>query len=129
MRLPKTSRAALLNDLDIQAIVQSLGRGNLQWLSAPAGNWERAVPEKAPLLAALKLLGFENLIASAIDEHQRISGEEIDSFIGERLAFIREKNWAEADRIRDELSAKGIQLKDGKDPETGERVTTWEVKR
>ncbi len=34
-----------------------------------------------------------------------------------------------ADRIRDELLAQGIQLKDGKDPETGERVTTWEVKR
>jgi cysteinyl-tRNA synthetase len=47
----------------------------------------------------------------------------------DRLAFIREKNWAEADRIRDELLAQGIQLKDGKDPATGERVTTWEVKR
>ena len=46
-----------------------------------------------------------------------------------RLAFIRDKNWAEADRIRDELLAQGIQLKDGKDPATGERVTTWEVKR
>ena len=46
-----------------------------------------------------------------------------------RLAFIAAKNWAEADRIRDELLAQGIQLKDGKDPATGERVTTWEVKR
>ena len=36
---------------------------------------------------------------------------------------------AEADRIRDELLAQGIQLKDGKDPATGERITTWEVKR
>ena len=42
---------------------------------------------------------------------------------------IREKNWAEADRIRDELLGQGIQLKDGKDPATGERITTWEVKR
>ena len=25
--------------------------------------------------------------------------------------------------------AQGVQLKDGKDPATGERVTTWEVKR
>ena len=33
------------------------------------------------------------------------------------------------EKIRDELLAQGIQLKDGKDPETGERVTTWEVKR
>ena len=49
--------------------------------------------------------------------------------VGKRLALIREKNWAEADKIRDELLAQGIQLKDGKDPETGERVTTWEVVR
>ncbi|HEU4985893.1 MAG TPA: DALR domain-containing protein, partial [Rhizobiaceae bacterium] len=53
----------------------------------------------------------------------------IEERIGERLAFIREKNWAEADRIRDELLKQGIQLKDGKDPATGGRVTTWEVKR
>ncbi|HDZ72073.1 MAG TPA: cysteine--tRNA ligase [Aurantimonas coralicida] len=46
-----------------------------------------------------------------------------------RQSSIRKKDFAEADRIRDELLAKGIQLKDGKDPETGERVTTWEVKR
>ena len=46
-----------------------------------------------------------------------------------RLALIAQKNWAEADRIRDELLAQGIQLKDGKDPVTGERVTTWEVRR
>ena len=49
--------------------------------------------------------------------------------IGHRLTLIQEKNWLEADRIRDELLAQGIQLKDGKDPETGERVTTWEVVR
>jgi cysteinyl-tRNA synthetase len=53
----------------------------------------------------------------------------IDRKKEERLAFIRDKNWAEADKIRDELLAQGIQLKDGKDPTTGERITTWEVKR
>ena len=36
---------------------------------------------------------------------------------------------AKADAIRDALLAEGIQLKDGKDKATGERVTTWEVKR
>jgi cysteinyl-tRNA synthetase len=55
--------------------------------------------------------------------------DEIAAFVTQRLALIRDKNWAEADRIRDELLGKGIQLKDGKDPATGERVTTWEVKR
>ena len=46
-----------------------------------------------------------------------------------RAAARKAKNYAEADRIRDELDAMGIQLNDSKDPETGELVTTWEVKR
>ena len=54
---------------------------------------------------------------------------EIEETVNRRLALIAEKNWAEADRIRDDLAAQGIQLKDAKDPETGARVTTWEVKR
>ncbi len=48
---------------------------------------------------------------------------------GNRNAARKAKNFKEADRIRDELSAMGIQLKDSKDPATGEIVTTWEVKR
>ncbi|MCG6857309.1 MAG: cysteine--tRNA ligase, partial [Salaquimonas sp.] len=46
-----------------------------------------------------------------------------------RLALLAEKNFAEADRIRDELAGQGIQLMDYKDPETGERKTKWEAKR
>ncbi len=46
-----------------------------------------------------------------------------------RLEMLKAKNFAEADKIRNDLLAKGIQLKDGKDAATGERVTTWEVKR
>ncbi len=63
------------------------------------------------------------------DELIDFEDAKVQRTIDERLAFIREKNFAEADRIRDELLAQGIQLKDGKDPATGERVTTWEVKR
>ena len=40
-----------------------------------------------------------------------------------RNAARAAKNFAESDRIRDELLAKGIVLKDSKDG------TTWEVKR
>ena len=53
----------------------------------------------------------------------------IESLIAARLDARRAKNFAESDRIRDELAAMGIALKDGKDPATGEPVTTWEAKR
>ncbi len=44
--------------------------------------------------------------------------------IAARIAARASKNWAESDRIRDELAAMGIALKDNKDG-----TTTWEVKR
>jgi cysteinyl-tRNA synthetase len=46
-----------------------------------------------------------------------------------RSAARAAKNFKEADRIRGELEAMGITLKDAKDPKTGELVTTWEVAR
>jgi cysteinyl-tRNA synthetase len=51
------------------------------------------------------------------------------TLINARLAARKAKNWAESDRFRDELLAKGIQIKDVKDPVTGEMQTEWEVKR
>jgi cysteinyl-tRNA synthetase len=55
--------------------------------------------------------------------------EKANHLIAARAEARKAKNYAEADRIRDELDAMGIQLKDSKDPDTGELVTTWEVKR
>ena len=46
-----------------------------------------------------------------------------------RIEAREAKNWAESDRIRDELVAMGIQIQDVKDPATGELRTEWEVKR
>ncbi len=70
-----------------------------------------------------------NLLGLFLHDEVGPEGAEVQTAVAQRLAFIREKNWAEADRIRDELLAQGIQLKDGKDPVTGERITSWEVKR
>jgi len=65
-----------------------------------------------------------------LDQVKKVAADsKIDQLVTTRLAARRAKNFAESDRIRDELLALGIQLKDGKDPVTGEPVTTWEVKR
>jgi cysteinyl-tRNA synthetase len=55
--------------------------------------------------------------------------EFVEGRITARLAARNAKNFAESDRIRDELVAMGIQIMDAKDPVTGELTTTWEVKR
>jgi cysteinyl-tRNA synthetase len=58
-------------------------------------------------------------------ETQRVSKDvgNIEALIANRNTARAAKNWAEADRIRDELADQGIILKDG--PEG----TTWEIKR
>ena len=58
-----------------------------------------------------------------------LSDDEIQKQIALRLEAIGEKNWAKADGIRDNLAKHNILLKDGKDPQNGERVTSWEVKK
>ncbi len=62
-------------------------------------------------------------------EAASVRESEVKKQIDARLAARKAKNWAEADRIRDELAAMGISLKDSKDPKTGEIVTTWEIAR
>ena len=60
---------------------------------------------------------------------EAIESGEVNKRIEARNAARKAKNFKEADRIRDELAAMGIILKDAKDPKTGELVTTWEVAR
>ncbi|MFA6156809.1 cysteine--tRNA ligase [Mesorhizobium sp.] len=113
-RLPAEVLAALSDDLATYAAFQVLTR-----LAGEAADDNEAA---SSLKASLLFLGFD--VASATVNEDNVSRAIVD-----RLALIAAKNWTEADRIRDELLAQGVQLKDGKDPVTGERVTTWEVKR
>ncbi|NTF31385.1 cysteine--tRNA ligase [Rhizobium skierniewicense] len=108
---------ALADDLNTVAAVQALHA------LAQAAN---ADPQHLPVFAAsAALLG---VLPKKAEVDEAIAAA-VDSLVAMRLEMLKAKNFAEADRIRDELSAKGIQLKDGKDKESGERVTTWEIKR
>ncbi|MGF1619018.1 MAG: cysteine--tRNA ligase [Rhodomicrobiaceae bacterium] len=77
--------------------------------------------------SALVMLGLDQKLADPRRAHidEALVEREIEARIAARMA----KNWAEADRILDELVAMGIVLMDGKDPETGEFVTKWEIAR
>jgi cysteinyl-tRNA synthetase len=118
--------AALADDLNV---VEALGHLHGLYREALRGDSEAAFQ----LVSGWSLLGFQLDDVFAFADLDAVAhalpDPELDARIDRRLAFIREKNWGEADRIRDELLAQGIQLKDGKDSQTGERVTTWEVKR
>jgi len=52
----------------------------------------------------------------------------VDDLIVARAEARARKDFKESDRIRDELAARGIVLKDGKDAD-GNPVTTWEIAR
>jgi cysteinyl-tRNA synthetase len=114
---------ALSDDLNTaQAITALHGLRNV----AASGD-ER---ERGEFAASLRLLGF--LSVSAADwkgRKQQASGvdaKQVDRLIADRAAARARKDFKESDRIRDELAAMGVAIKDGKDAD-GKPVTTWEI--
>lgn len=116
---------ALQDDLNTTGAIAALHELRAE---AAKGDEEakRSLKASGSLLGILQKSGEEWFSAKA--ESAAVDGAAVEEKIAKRLAFIQEKNFAEADRIREELAARGIQLMDYKDPETGERKTRWEVK-
>ena len=89
------------------------------------------IADTTKLAATLHLLGFSGdlakvgVVAKPVDAGL---AARVEALIAARLAARAAKNWAESDRIRDELAELGVALKDGKGPD-GQPVTTWEVRR
>jgi cysteinyl-tRNA synthetase len=111
---------ALSDDLNTPQMIASLhGLRN----SAASGN-ER---DRSQFAASLRLLGF--LSESAAEWKARkqqasgIDANQIEGLIADRTAARARKDFKESDRIRDELAAMGVVIKDSKDG------TTWEVAR
>jgi cysteinyl-tRNA synthetase len=123
----------LLDDLDTPKVIYS----HLFMLVGHADKKEGI--QREPALKLLRDLIFLGLNPFTFAEQERnhpafkrlseTEVQHIESLVSLRVSARAAKNFAESDRIRDELLAMGIQLKDGKDPVTGAPVTTWELKR
>ena len=70
--------------------------------------------------------GYVTLVS--LDKSGELNRGAIDRMVADRNAARARKDFKESDRIRDELTARGIVLKDGKDKD-GNPVTTWEIAR
>jgi cysteinyl-tRNA synthetase len=110
---------ALTDDLNTPKAITELHRLH------SAGHW-------GGLRTALDFLGFSgdrSKIERVRAKTATAAKADVAALIGARNAARAAKNFKEADRIRGELEAMGIILKDAKDPKTGELTTTWEVAR
>jgi cysteinyl-tRNA synthetase len=111
---------ALSDDLNTPQMIASLhGLRN----RAASGN-ER---DRDAFAASLRLLGFlSESVADWNGRKQQASGvdaKQVDRLISDRTAARARKDFGESDRIRDELAAMGVVIKDSKEG------TTWEVAR
>ncbi|BBC00957.1 cysteinyl-tRNA synthetase [Bradyrhizobium japonicum] len=101
----------------------------LHGLRGAASSSEQSRKEFA---GSLRLLGFLSESAAAWEARkQQASGVDaaaVEALIAERTAARARKDFKESDRIRDQLAAMGVAIKDGKDAE-GKPITTWEVAR
>ena len=74
-------------------------------------------PKKSKRLAEL-LSKFDTVLALSLDKKNEVRDEipeEVVRLAEERLKARQEKNWAESDRLRDEILALGYSIKDSKD--------------
>jgi cysteinyl-tRNA synthetase len=111
---------ALSDDLNTPQMIASLhGLRN----RAASGN-ER---DRNAFAASLRLLGFlSETVAEWNGRKQQASGvdaKQVDRLISDRTAARARKDFGESDRIRDQLAAMGVVIKDSKEG------TTWEVAR
>lgn len=114
--------AHLANDLNMSGVVAELHRH-------AGGDKEHNARRLFGSMQLLGMVTFDGM--QAFEEAQNAgpshdNSDQIEVKIAARLAHLNSKEWGEADAIRDELTAMGIKLKDGKD-EVGNRVTNWEV--
>ncbi len=106
---------ALHDDLNVPAAIAALHQ----------------IADPRVLRASAALLGLlgQSKADRLAEARSKVDANAVEALIEARLAAREAKNWAESDRIRDELVAMGIQIMDSKEYVSGKLLTSWEVKR
>jgi len=117
---------ALADDLNTPKAIATLHdlRGEAAQGALGAKRGLKASAQMLGLLASSQSQWAARKRASAAVDEVRVG-----DLIAARAVARKARNFAEADRIRAELDGMSIALKDTKDPQTGDLVTTWEVRR
>ncbi|WP_315720739.1 MULTISPECIES: cysteine--tRNA ligase [unclassified Bradyrhizobium] len=117
--------AALLDDINTPLMI-----AELHALRGRASSGDDAA--RTAFAGSLRYFGFLSETAAQWEARKQqargVDAGKVDSLIAERTAARARKDFKESDRIRDELAAMGVVLKDGKGAD-GKPVTTWEIAR
>jgi cysteinyl-tRNA synthetase len=118
---PEAFLAALYDDLNTpaaMAVMFELSSGIER--AVTAGHKAEAALGRARLLACAELMGVLTLDPDAWFEAgaEGADRETIDALVAARIAARAARDWAEADRLRGELTALGVEVMDSKDGAT-----------
>jgi len=115
--------AALCDDLNVARAIAALNEA----CAAPADSRATSCPQRelASLLSidsVLGVFGRNTIVAGAAAPEDPAFIEQVESLIAARAAARARKDWKESDRVRDELAAIGVQVKDGPQGATWSRA-------
>jgi cysteinyl-tRNA synthetase len=118
LNFPKAE--AELNDLRRNADLPQM-LASLQFLGFSGDRSRIPLPK---IVAHGALQSDQASISAIASTGGNVDEEKVEEYIGIRNAARARKDWKESDRIRDELKAMGVVIRDNKDG-----TTTWEVAR
>jgi cysteinyl-tRNA synthetase len=116
---PEGVLAALCDDLNTPLALAELSALATEANKAEAFQWPKL---KGQILAAGRLLGLLQRDPEDWARGDAGDAQRIDSLVAKRIEARKAKDFAEADRIRKELAAEGVEIMDGPQGSTWRRV-------
>jgi cysteinyl-tRNA synthetase len=128
--------AALADDLNTPGAIAELHRlARASHAEAGKAHGQNVEKARARLANALKLIGLDQLedfdvhkVLARVTGRAPIDADAVLKLVAQRNAARKARDFRQADALRDQLWAMGVQLKDARDPASGDIVTTWQVR-